>query len=203
MLRIPSENLGSQLDLFSAVSYILAMINYQLIIIAVALGCDAFSVAIGVGAQGVSGRRLFRLSFHFALFQFLMPLVGLVIGQYAATILGTAAAWVAAVSLGVIGFRMAKQALECKSGEIRRDSTRGWTLILLSISTSVDALIVGFSLGLLGLNILFACLVIGLTAGLMTMTGMLVGAGAAKGLGRWAEFGGGILLMALAVWFVV
>lgn len=179
------------------------MITYQLMMIALALGCDAFSVAIGVGAQGVTGRRLFRLSFHFALFQFLMPLIGLVIGQSTAAILGATAVWVAAVSLGVIGFRMAKQALQHKSEALRRDSTRGWTLVLLSISTSLDALVVGFSLGLLGLNIFFACLVIGLTAGLMTVGGMLVGAGAAKGLGRWAEFGGGILLMAMAVWFVV
>ncbi len=179
------------------------MATFQLMMIAVALGCDAFSVAIGVGAQGISVRRLFRLSFHFALFQFLMPLIGLVLGQYAATILGTAAAWVAALSLGVIGFRMAKQALIRRSDEVRRDPTRGWTLVLLSISTSVDAMVVGFSLGLLGLNIFIACLVIGLTAGLMTMTGMFVGAGAARGLGRWAEFGGGILLMGMAVWFVV
>jgi putative Mn2+ efflux pump MntP len=55
-------------------------VTAELLAIAVALGCDAFSVAVGVGSRGLTGRRIFRLSFHFALFQFLMPLIGLALG---------------------------------------------------------------------------------------------------------------------------
>jgi len=178
--------------------------NCQLLAIAIALGCDAFSVAVGVGSLGLDARRIFRLSWHFALFQFIMPLIGLTIGQVAANLIGHAGHWVAAAGLAVIGLRMAREALKSREENARRsDPTRGWSLIVLSISTSVDALVAGFSLGLLGVNILISCLVIGLAAGIMTAAGMFLGAGAARGLGKWAEFAGGLGLMVLAVVFVV
>lgn len=180
------------------------MINYQLWAIAVALGCDAFSVAIGVGSLGLTPRRIFRLSFHFALFQFLMPLIGLALGSVAANLIGHAGHYVAAAGLASIGFRMAREALRHQEENAKRpDPTRGWSLVILSFSTSVDALVAGFSLGLIGSGILTACVVIGLAAGLMTITGMFLGAGAAKGLGKWAEFAGGMGLIVLAVVFAI
>jgi putative Mn2+ efflux pump MntP len=180
------------------------MINAKLIAIAVALGCDAFSVALGVGSQGLSARRIFRLSWHFALFQFLMPLAGLALGEAAARNAGATGSWVAATALAIIGFRMAREALRHREDrEMRRDPTRGWSLVMLSVSTSIDALVAGFSLGLMGTNIFAACAVIGVTAGLMTIAGMILGAGAARGLGKWAEFAGGIILMVLAIAFVI
>jgi putative Mn2+ efflux pump MntP len=180
------------------------MISLELLAVAIALGCDAFSVAIGVGALGLSNRRIFRLSWHFGLFQFFMPLIGLAIGQMTAEVLGRAGHWVAAGCLALIGLNMVRQALQPSHETVRRsDPTRGWTLVLLSVSTSIDALIVGFGLGLLGLNILLACIVIGITASMMTVAGMFIGAGAARAIGARAEMAGGIVLMGLAVIFLV
>jgi putative Mn2+ efflux pump MntP len=180
------------------------MITFELLAAAVALGCDAFSVAVGIGALGISVRRIFRLSWHFGFFQFFMPLIGLAMGQLSATFLGQAGQWVAAGCLVLIGFNMIRHLFSPGDQTPRKkDPTRGWLLITLSLSTSVDALIAGFSLGILGVNILIACLVIGLTAGLMTAAGMLIGAGAARALGRWAELFGGLVLIALAIFFIV
>jgi len=180
------------------------MITLELLAVAVALGCDAFSVAVGVGALGLSGGRIFRLSWHFGLFQFFMPLIGLAIGQMSAEILGQAGHWVAAVLLALIGLNMARQAVTSPHRDLeRKDPTRGWTLVLLSISTSIDALIAGFSLGLLGVHILLACLIIGMAAALMTMAGMFIGAGAGRVMGRWAELFGGAVLITLSVFFAL
>jgi manganese efflux pump family protein len=178
--------------------------NYSLIGIAIALGCDAFSVAIGVGSRGFNWRRAFRLVFHFALFQFLMPLIGLALGIAAAGLIGEMGKWVASAGLAVIGAHMAWDSLKHPEPHLERaDPTRGWSLVILSVSTSVDALVAGFSLGLLRMNIFAACGVIGLMAGVMTLAGMALGHTAARGLGHWAEFAGGILLVGLAVIFVV
>lgn len=180
------------------------MVSIELLAVAIALGCDAFSVAIGVGALGLSGRRIFRLSWHFGLFQFFMPLIGLAIGQMTAELLGKAGHWVAAGCLVLIGFNMIRQALRAPHSTTKRsDPTRGWTLILLSTSTSIDALIVGFGLGLLGVNILLACIIIGITASLMTIIGMLIGAGVAHAIGTRAELVGGLVLIGLAIIFVI
>lgn len=180
------------------------MISWQLIVIAIALGCDAFSVAIGIGAVKLTGRRLFRLAWHFGLFQFFMPLIGLAIGQITAEWLGKAGQWVAAALLVLIGANMIRQAVHTERTDLQRyDPTRGWWLIVLSLSTSVDALVAGFGLGLLGVNILAACLIIGLTAAGMTIVGMLIGAGVKRVVGRRAEiFGGGVLII-IALIFVI
>jgi putative Mn2+ efflux pump MntP len=54
------------------------MTTVEIIFIALGLAMDAFAVALGVGASPqVQGPRLaFRLSFHFGLFQFFMPVIG-------------------------------------------------------------------------------------------------------------------------------
>lgn len=180
------------------------MMSIELLAVAVALGCDAFSVAIGVGALGLSNRRIFRLSWHFGLFQFFMPLIGLSVGQMTAEVLGGAGHWIAAGCLALIGLNMVRQALKSAPETVKRsDPTRGWTLVLLSISTSIDALIVGFGLGLLGVHVLLACIVIGITASMMTIVGMFIGAGAARAIGARAEMAGGIVLTGLAVIFLV
>ena len=56
----------------------------QLFIIALALAMDAFAVAVatGVTLKKVSPRQVFRLSWHFGLFQALMPIIGWTLGTY-------------------------------------------------------------------------------------------------------------------------
>jgi putative Mn2+ efflux pump MntP len=46
--------------------------------VAVGLAMDVFAVSLGAGASGqaVGGRAVFRLSFYFGLFQFMMPVIG-------------------------------------------------------------------------------------------------------------------------------
>ena len=56
---------------------------YETGLIAVALGCDAFAVGLGVGTRCGAPRQIFRLLFHFGLFQFMMPLIGWLSGRYA------------------------------------------------------------------------------------------------------------------------
>jgi putative Mn2+ efflux pump MntP len=50
----------------------------EIALIALALSIDAFAVSLAAAAAGrVQGMRaVFRLSFHFGLFQFLMPVIG-------------------------------------------------------------------------------------------------------------------------------
>ncbi|MBU1882334.1 manganese efflux pump MntP family protein, partial [bacterium] len=86
---------------------------------------------------------------------------------------------------------------------VKVDPTKGWSLVLLSISTSIDALVVGFSIGLMGVPVLSACIIIGTAAALMTIIGMLIGAGTAAALGKRAEALGGVILIILAIIFVI
>ena len=76
--------------------------------IALALAMDAFAVAVAVGlaVSPLTGRHVFRLSFHFGLFQFLMPIIGWLAGRTVAGHIGQYDHWVAFSLLAFIGGKM-------------------------------------------------------------------------------------------------
>ena len=170
-------------------------------LLAVGLGVDAFSVAIGIGAANnkKSWWPVLRLSIAFGLFQFVMPLVGWLTGLTVVNIIGGFDHWIAFVLLAFIGGKMIWEGLEKESNEEKEDQTRGWPLFLLSIATSIDALAVGFSFSVLKTPIIFPSAIIGVVCFLMTGVGMIFGKGLARIFGRKVEIIGGLVLIAIGV----
>lgn len=175
-------------------------------LIAVALGCDAFAVGMGVGTRFCQPRQVFRLSFHFGLFQFLMPLLGWFIGVNAFGLVRQWGPWLAFGLLFFIGARMTYESFhpeEAPTDQECRDPTRGMSLVVLSLATSMDALGVGFSIGVLGQSLLVAAVCIGITACAMTWAAMKLGNRLSSKFGQRMEIAGGIILMAIAVKLLV
>jgi len=164
---------------------------------AVALAMDAFAVAFAVAASlmPLSARQAFRLTWHFGLFQALMPCIGWAASLSISSALSAINHWIAFSLLLILGLRMIKQAGSSEEGLVGADPTRGWSLVGLSVATSVDALAVGFSLGLLGMSIWIPALVIGTIALVLTFVGIILGRVMGPLLGRWAGRTGGIILM--------
>jgi len=170
--------------------------------IAVALAMDAFAVAIatGVSLKQVSVRQTFRLSWHFGLFQALMPIIGWWLGTSIQTYVEAYAHWVAFVLLALVGGNMLREALltdeEEGDSRAKKDSTKGMTLVILSVATSIDALAVGLSMSMLRVSIAYPAIIIGIVAGLFTIAGLHLGKRVAKltWLSTWAEILGGLVL---------
>lgn len=169
--------------------------------LAIALGMDAFAAAIATGAvlRRLQVRPVFRLSFHFGLFQFLMPLAGWAIGAVAVSRVAWIDHWIAFGLLLYIGQRMIHEALadEDERSEDRGDPTRGWSLVTLSVATSIDALAAGLTLALMQVGVLTAAAVIGVTAALMTWLGMALGRRVGHHVGPAAEVLGGAILVVI------
>ncbi len=170
--------------------------------IAVALAMDAFAVAIatGVNLKQVSFRQTFRLSWHFGLFQSLMPIIGWGLGVSIEDYVAAYAHWVAFIMLALVGTNMLKEAIFTESDENeaapRKDSTKGMTMVMLSIATSIDALAVGLSMSMLRVSIAYPAVIIGIVAGLFTIAGLHLGKRVARltWLSTWAEILGGLVL---------
>lgn len=168
--------------------------------IAVALAMDAFAVAIatGVSLKRVSLRQTFRLSWHFGLFQAMMPVIGWALGTSVQGLMEAYAHWVAFALLALVGSNMLKEAIlaDDEEEEAPRDATRGMSLVMLSVATSIDALAVGLSMSLLRVSIATPALIIGLVAALFTIAGLHLGKGVARltWLSTWAEIVGGLVL---------
>jgi len=171
----------------------------ETLVVAVCLGMDAFSVALGVGSRGATARQTFRLAFHFGLFQFFMPLIGWIIGRGAAGVVSEYDHWVAFAILLAVGLHMVIDSFRGeKESPPDRDMTRGWWLVGLSVATSLDALGVGVSFGVLGRRLVRSALVIGVVAALMTLVGLQSARVLRAWVGRRMETVGGLVLAALA-----
>jgi putative Mn2+ efflux pump MntP len=170
-------------------------------VLAIGLGVDAFSVAIGIGAanKAKSWLPVVRLSFAFGIFQFVMPLIGWLAGSTVVGLIENFDHWIAFGLLVLIGGKMIREGFGEENDVEREDQTRGWPLLLLSVATSIDALAVGFSISLLKTPVLFPAVIIGVVCFIMTAVGMIFGKGLAKIFGRKVEILGGLVLIAIGV----
>lgn len=173
----------------------------EILMIAVGLSMDAFAVSLAVAAAGraAGGRAAFRLSFHFGLFQFLMPVVGWHAGVRVAPLVSWLDHWIALVLLLIVGGRMIRAGVRTEATRFPRDPTRGWTLVMLAVATSIDALAVGLSLAMLSGRIWYPALVIGVVTGSLVLVGVRVGNRFGARLGKRMEVAGGVILIAVGL----
>lgn len=181
------------------------MNNLSLILIAVGLGMDAFAVAIGAGVtiRGMTYRHVVRLSLHFGLFQFFMPIIGWAAGRTVEPYIAGFDHWLAFALLALIGGKMIRDFFSGDGATYNGDPTKGLMLLLLSVATSIDALAVGLSLAFLKVGIVYPSIVIGIVAFLMTAVGMRFGVLLGRVAGRWAELTGGLILIGIGLKIVV
>jgi manganese efflux pump family protein len=177
----------------------------SILAIAVGLALDAFavSVAAGLSLAQVTYRHVFRIAFHFGLFQFLMPVLGWLAGKQLAEYIKTYDHWVAFGLLAFVGGKMLWEARHEKPAGTAADPTRGLMLVTLSLATSIDALAVGLSMALLGVSILLPSIVIGVVTATLSTAGILFGARIGSRWGRYAEIVGGIVLIGIGLRIVV
>jgi len=172
-----------------------------ILLIAIGLAMDCFAVSIGVGCSICHSKNLvMRMSFHFGLFQVGMTLLGWFAGKTITTYVSSFDHWIALVLLVFIGVRMILAGLSNDDGVNRDiDASRGATLIMLSLATSMDALAVGLSLAFLHGDITSASIVIGLVSLVMTIIGLTIGRRLGIQFGRRMGILGGVILIGIGL----
>ncbi|WP_460168405.1 manganese efflux pump MntP [Thermostilla marina] len=165
--------------------------------LAVALAMDALAVSVAVGLRlgEITSRHVFRIAFHFGLFQALMPIIGWSVGSSMASRLEAVDHWIAFALLVGIGGKMFWESRSDDEPEDTADPTRGWSLVVLSIATSIDALAVGFTLALLNESVWVPAVVIGLVAAGLSWAGIGFGARIGRRWSRVADLAGGTILI--------
>lgn len=189
------------------------------------LGLDTLAVAIGLGVRGLPRARWFRIGATFALFEGVMPIVGLLIGQQLSGPLGAIATYTAGALLIALGAWEIREALvdDDKADKVDKVDAGGSgtvatvtdtehhgmaelhsrAILLTGLSVSLDELAVGFSLGLLGVALGPALLYIAAQAFVLTFAGLWLGTRIGAQLGERAELAAGIVLALLGVALVV
>ena len=173
------------------------MTIFEIIIIAAGLAMDASAVCLSAAAAGFAkdGRAVFRLCFHFGLFQFLMPVLGWFLGINFVSYFKAFDHWIAFFLLAFVGIRMIREGMDTSSEVQKNDPSRGMTMVLLSVATSIDALAVGLSFAMLDVNIWYPSIIIGVITAGMSFAAIKIGTGLGVLFGKRMKIFGGIVLV--------
>lgn len=176
----------------------------MILLLAAGLSMDAFAVSV---TNGMSCRmKLLKNALYsglaFGLAQGLMPLIGYFAGRTFAAVVERYDHWVALIFLGVIGAKMVIEAVK----DLRRPdgtvSERGFSLkelVFQAIATSIDALAVGVSLGVMKVNIALAVSVIAAVTFAFSFSGVFVGKKFGQLFKEKAAILGGVILILIGM----
>ncbi|MFC4303532.1 manganese efflux pump MntP family protein [Cohnella boryungensis] len=173
-----------------------------ILVMAVALGMDAFSLGIGIGLKGVRLYDIVRLSGLIGLFHVLMPLGGMYTGQYVGELLGEIATSAAGALLLLLGGHMVYSSLRGESVDSINHRTL-WGMLVFSFSVSIDSFSVGVSLGMFSSHMWMTVILFGIFGGLMSVSGLMLGRRASRNLGGYGEALGGVILFGFGLLFLI
>lgn len=171
----------------------------ELILLAVGLAMDAFSVAIckGLSMKKLSYRSGLIIALFFGVFQAAMPLIGYLLGSSFAKYITSFSHWVAIVLLGIIGGKMVYESMhddkeENNDVEYKLNLKELW---VLAVATSIDALAVGIIFAAEKTNLMISVSMIGIITFVLSFAGIIIGNKFGSKHEKKAEIAGGIVLI--------
>lgn len=148
------------------------MLILKIALFVVPLGLDTFAIAIALGLRGI---RPLRPAVTFAIFEAIMPLVGLFVGHIVGDRFETAASIVGGLVLVTVALFLGKEALEDEdeTANVSFDSLR--TAALAGFGISLDEAAIGFPMGTSGLPVPQTLAAIAVQAFVVTLVGITLG----------------------------
>ena len=170
---------------------------FTMIIMAMALGMDAFSVGLGMGSFKLRLRTIALIGITVGIFHVWLPYLGILSGAFLTGKFGTFASFVGAVLLLFLGLQMLLSGLRGKEEAVI--APVGFGLLLFATSVSLDSFSVGLSLGMIGARAFIAIMCFGMTACFMTIAGLLLGRKVHSFMGKYSFVIGGSILFAFGL----
>jgi len=168
----------------------------SLLILGFVLSLDNARLAVALGAFDLGWRRALRVALVFGLWDGISPLVGLLIGRYFGKEIGEVAEFIGPVVLLVFGLYLVVQSLQSEAPE---ELDERWVLFGIPLSLSLDNLLAGTGLGMLGFPPVFTAVVFGSMTAITTLLGLQLGGVVARFIPLRADLLSGIGLSVMAV----
>lgn len=164
------------------------------------MSTDAFAAAVGKGAalHKPHWREALRTGLIFGVIEGLTPIIGWALGQVAAPYVSAWDHWIAFVLLSLLGLRMIRAGLAAPEADVAKPASHSfWVLAITGFATSIDAMVVGVGLAIMGADIVVTAAAIGFSTFVMVTIGVMLGRVLGVIAGRRAEIVGGILLIGI------
>lgn len=173
------------------------MLFAEIFLLGLALSMDAFAVALckGLNMTGKSLKPAFTIALFFGFFQGFMPFLGWLLGQQFESIIAPIDHWLAFILLGLIGANMIWEGLQAHPQANCSYKINYRELLLLSVATSIDALVVGITLAFLQVSIVFSVFTIAAITFFMSLLGVIIGKRFGLHQKNYSEIFGGLILI--------
>lgn len=169
-------------------------------LLAVSLALDAFaaSVTSGLTVKNFGFKHALLLGIYFGSFQFIMPVIGWLLGSTVSSYVSSVAPYISFGLLALIGGKMVWESR--KDEEEREPLPETLThkrLFILAVATSIDALAVGVTFAFMDISVWLASAIIGIVAFLLSICGGMLGGKLSGKFQKHAETIGGVVLILL------
>ncbi len=147
----------------------------NLVVLGFVLSLDNFRTAVILGPLRFAWRRAAEIAAVFGFFDGVAPLVGILLGHDISHEIGDKiAAPVGAAAIGLYGLYLTVRALRTSTQE-ELEAEHRWSVFGLPVPLSLDNVIAGTGLGLLGVSPLVPAVLFGLITAVMTLVGLQLG----------------------------
>lgn len=161
------------------------------------LSLDNFRSSIAIGTIPFKFRRALQIAIVFGIWDTVAPLIGGVLGHYIGSAIGEVADYAGPALLGVYGLYLLVGAIRKPAPE---EIDQPWvTLFGMPLTLSVDNLLAGTGLGILGFAPLVSAVIFGAITAVMSLAGLLIGRYAARLIPIRTDMLSGISLVTAAV----
>jgi len=182
------------------INIVIVLDSITLILIALGLSMDCFAVSVSNGCAQLSPKPLegLKTSIVFGLAHFIMIFAGYHLGHTFESHIKNFDHWIAFLILAIIGGKMIAESFG-RQEEKTFNLNKPLVVLMLAVATSIDALAVGMSLGLLDISVYRAAIIIALFAFAVSFTGMFAGRMFGSKIRNKAELAGGIILVGIGI----
>lgn len=179
----------------------------EIILIGVALATDAFAITVSnctAYKTGLNKKQELSMPITFALFQFLMPIIGFYLGSLISGYIKSVSSYITATIFFILASKIVIGIIAEKNEQSKTEKKKNrfsfYLLIFQGIATSIDALFIGIAFATsLSISVFIASAIIGVVTCIIVFGALLIGKRLGELLGKYAVILGAVILFILAV----
>ena len=170
------------------------------IIIAISLSLDAFSLSLAYGTLNLEKRKINLLSLIVGIYHFIMPLIGMIVGKQIIKLIKINPDTIVFVVLTFIGLQMIVETLK-ESEKI--NILKFGEMLLFGLAVSIDSFSVGLGLKTIYENVFISSIIFSLISFVFTYIGLHLGKRINMLVGKISTLIGGITLIIIGIMFLI
>ena len=169
---------------------------FIILMIAVSLSMDAFSLALIYGTQSISKKNKIILSIIVGIYHFVMPLLGVFLGNIILKYLVINLSIVVSIIFLFIGIEMIISSIKDDSHDF---VVSIFGFLIFGLSVSIDSFTTGIGLNVINNNYLEVSSIFCIVSGSFTYLGLILGNKLGSIFGKLSTIIGGVILIILGI----